>query len=74
MEPIIAYSAYWHAESNTGRLYLKLQNGQSTHVELDSPSELAALCDLLRTNPQMVFDTEKKMLSTTWLKPGSRPG
>jgi hypothetical protein len=40
------------------------------HVDLDSPAELAALCGLLKANPQMVFDTEKHLLSTTWLKPG----
>ncbi len=71
MEPITAYSAYWHAESNTGRIYLKLANGQSVHIDLDSPAELAALCGLLKTNPQMVYDTEKQLLSTTWLKPGA---
>lgn len=72
MEPIIAYSAYWHAESNTGRLYLKLATEQTVHVELDSPAELTALCELLRQNPQMVYDTEKAMIATTWLKPGGR--
>jgi hypothetical protein len=71
MEPIIAYSAYWHAESNTGRIYLKLAAEQTVHIDLDSPSELAALCELLKAHPQMVFDTEKKLLSTTWLRPGA---
>jgi hypothetical protein len=71
MEPIIAYSAYWHAESNTGRIYLKLAGDQTVHIDLDSPSELAALCALLKAHPQMVFDTEKSLLSTTWLRPGA---
>jgi hypothetical protein len=70
MEPIIAYSAYWHAETDTGRIFLKLQNGQSIHIDLDSPAELTALCALLKDNPQMVYDTNEKLLSTTWLKPG----
>ncbi len=74
MEPIIAYCAYWHADSNKGRIYLKFEHdGPGTvFIELDSPSELAALCDLLRHNPQMAYDTENKMLATTWLRPGAR--
>ena len=72
MEPIVAYSAYWHADSNKGRIYLKLANDETVYVELDSPSELGALCDLLRANPQMAYDTDKKMLATTWLRPGAR--
>lgn len=71
MEPIIAYSAYWHAETNTGRVFLKLASGESVHLDLDSPSELASVCDLLRHYPEMVYDCEKKLISTTWVKPGT---
>jgi hypothetical protein len=72
MEPIIAYSAYWHADSNKGRIYIKLQSEETVFIDLDSPAELNALCDLLRHNPQMVYDTDKKMLATGWLRPGAR--
>lgn len=72
MEPINAYSAYWHADSNKGRIYLKLASDETVYIDLDSPGELAALCELLKHNPQMAYDTEKKMLATTWLRPGAR--
>lgn len=72
MEPILAYSAYWHAQTNTGRLFLKLENDVIVHVDLDSPSELAALCDMLARTPQMAYDAEKGLIATTWLRPGTR--
>jgi hypothetical protein len=72
MEPIIAYSAYWHAESDTGRLFLKLQNEESVELHIDSPGELASLCDMLQRYPQVAYDTERKLIATGWLKPGKR--
>lgn len=73
MEPITAYSAFWHAESNTGRIYLQLSaNPKNTvHVEVDSAAELNAMVDLLRHNAAMSYDHETKMISTGWRKPGA---
>lgn len=72
MEPVLAYRAYWHAESNTGRLYLRLGSGETVDIALDSPSELAALCDLLRHNSGAVYDAKERLLCTDWLTPGHR--
>lgn len=70
MEPIIAYSAYWHTESDTGRLFLKLHSEEVVQLEIDSPAELEALCSMLRSYPHMVFDPKEKLISTTWQRPG----
>lgn len=71
MQPILAYNARWHAESNSGRLYLKLDDESVVHLSIDSPAELAALCELLRRFPQMSWDEETAMISTGWTKPGT---
>lgn len=71
MEPITAYRAFWHAESNTGRIYLQLgAPGKDIHVDVDSPSELNAIVDLLRHNAEVVYDASAKMISTGWRAPG----
>lgn len=71
MEPVTAYRAYWHAESNTGKIFLKLESGGTVEIALDSPGELAALCDMLQHNASVAFDAKEKMLSTAWLQPGA---
>lgn len=71
MEPITAYRAFWHAESNTGRLYLQLGGpGKSIHLEVDSPAELNAMVDLLRSCPDSSYDAESRMICTAWKAPG----
>lgn len=73
MDPVIAYRAYWHAESNSGRIFLKLGSGQTADIPLDSPGELAALCSMLAQNPTATWDAGERLLGTAWLKPG-KPG
>ncbi len=73
MDPITAYRAYWHAESNSGRLYLQLADDpkRSVHIDVDSAAELNAMVDLLRHNASMSYDPESKAISTAWRKPGA---
>lgn len=71
MEPVTAYRAFWHAESNTGKIFLKLSSGSSAEIALDSPAELAALCDMLQHNADVAYDAKEKLLETAWLKPGA---
>lgn len=72
MEPILAYRAFWHPESNTGRVYLKLHGGSIVHLEIDSPSELAALCDVLDRHAHVTWDAQTSMIATEWCTPGQR--
>jgi hypothetical protein len=71
MDPVTAYRAYWHAESNTGRLYLKLASNATAEIAIDSPAELEAMVRLLREHPSVSYDAAEKLLSTDWHKAGS---
>lgn len=71
MDPVTAYRAYWHAESNTGRLFLKLASGQTAELAIDSPAELEAMIRLLREHPGVSYDAAEKLLSTDWAKAGT---
>lgn len=71
MDPITAYRAYWHTESNTGKIFLKLQSGSTAELPIDSATELAALCDLLEHSSGACFDVKERLLDTTWRKAGS---
>jgi acyl CoA:acetate/3-ketoacid CoA transferase beta subunit len=70
MEPITAYSAYWHPQSDSGRLYLRLHNGQTVNIPVNTPQELAAMLDMLRHNRNAVWDSENAMVGIAWQAPG----
>jgi hypothetical protein len=72
MDPIIAYRAYWHTESNTGKVFLKLESGSTTELPLDSASEFAALCDMLERTPGACYNANERLLDTTWRKVGGK--
>jgi hypothetical protein len=70
MEPIVAYSAYWHPQSDSGRLYLRLLGGETVNIPVSTPQELAAMLDMLRTNKHAVWDAENAMVGIAWTAPG----
>lgn len=71
MEPIAAYSAYWHPASDSGRLYIRLLSGATVNIAINTPQELAALLDMLRNNKNAVWDAENAMVGVAWQAPGS---
>jgi hypothetical protein len=70
MEPISAYSAYWHPSSDSGRIYLRLHDGQTVNIAVNTPQEMAAMLDMLRNNARAVWDVENSMLGVAWQAPG----
>ncbi len=68
-QPIRSYRALWHAATNTGRIVLKLEEGEPISVKVDSPGELAAMDELLRHH-QCYWDKAEQLLVTAWQTPG----
>jgi hypothetical protein len=75
--PIKAYAAAWHAESNTGRIFLRFEEGQfeegqeDVTVKVDSPGEFAAMVQMLSTHARVSWDAENSLLVIPWRKLGS---
>lgn len=71
MQTIIAYSAFYQPETNTGHLFLRVEGGTDIEIALDSASEFAAMVDVLSKHSQVGYDPETKTLGIKWRKPGS---
>jgi hypothetical protein len=63
---IINYSLNWRAKENSGIIHLQLNDGTLGNIQPDSPSELAALADILRNEKPVFFHTDTGDLSSGW--------
>jgi hypothetical protein len=63
-----AYALVWSVATNKGAVNLQLVNGNQGQIPVDSPGELAALADILRTSHDVGFEANGQVLSTA-LKP-----
>jgi hypothetical protein len=71
VQTIIAYSAFYQPETNSGHLFLRVEGGGDIEVALDSASEFAALVDVLSKHADVKYDPETKTIGLGWRKPGS---
>ncbi len=71
MQTIIAYSAFYQPENNTGHLFLRLDKGPDVELALDSAGEFAAMVDMLAKHANTSYDAETKTIALTWRKPGT---
>jgi hypothetical protein len=63
---IKAYGLAWNAKDNSGVMQLKLENGESHKLEVDSASELSALAEILRNEKPVFFSAELSAVRTGW--------
>jgi hypothetical protein len=71
MQTIIAYSAFYQPETNTGHLYLRVEDGTDIELALDSASEFAAMVDVLSKHANVGYDPETKTIGLKWRRPGT---
>jgi len=70
MQRVISYVVQWMPEMSIGRIVLRMDDGSMQAFEVDSPAELAALCDILRNERHLAWDPDQKLLTTNWHGPG----
>ena len=59
-----AYALVWSVATNKGAVNLQLANGSQGQIPVDSPEELAALADILRSSHDVGFEANGQVLST----------
>jgi hypothetical protein len=58
------YGLVWSVATNKGAVNLQLANNTQGQIEVDSPEELAAIGDILRTSHDVTFDANGHVLAT----------
>ncbi|HYF13727.1 MAG TPA: hypothetical protein VD971_01495 [Phycisphaerales bacterium] len=71
MQTVIGYRAFYHAQSNSGRVYLRLDSGEDAEIAADSPAEFSAMLEVLRRHPEVMYEEEQGLLVLPWRKPGT---
>jgi hypothetical protein len=61
---IKSYALGWFPESNRAIVTVKLEDGSSKKIKVDSPGELAALAAVLKERPVFLYDTG--LIATGW--------
>ena len=69
--PVKAYALVWSVATNKGAVDLQLATGAQGQIPVDSPGELAALADILRSSHEVGFDGNGQVLSTAFKSPGT---
>ena len=68
-QKIESYALVWGFKENKGKIRMFFSDGNED-AEFDSPSELAAVADILRNEDGAYFDLETKSLRTGLEIPG----
>ena len=63
---ILEYSLNWRADTNTGTIALRLNDGTTASINPDTVEELAALGDILRNEEPVYYNTRFGDISTGW--------
>ncbi len=63
---ILEYSLNWRAETNTGAINLRMDDGTTATINPDTVEELAALGDILRNEEPVYYNTRFGDLATGW--------
>jgi len=58
------YALGWFPQSNRAIVTVKLEDGSSKKIKVDSPGELAALAAVLKERPVFLYDTG--LIATGW--------
>ncbi len=63
---VMEYSLNWRKPTNSGIIYLKLEDGSIRSVRPDSLQEVAMYGDILRNEKPIFFHTDSQDLTTGW--------
>ena len=63
--PIVEFGMGWNTATNAGKITIKLVDGQTVKLVVETAAEFTAIATVLNESP-VYWNTEEKSISTDW--------